>query len=81
MHQDAAARSREEATAHKLLKGVDFLIRKLLSYRLIDKHYRGEIVMNELLEIVRFIPIGFLGWVGLRMSGVLKPDRLEQLNK
>ena len=37
--------------------------------------------MNELLEIVRFIPIGFLGWVGLRMSGVLKPDRLEQLNK
>ena len=37
--------------------------------------------MNELLEIVRFIPIGLLGWLGLWMSEVLKPDRLEQLNK
>ena len=37
--------------------------------------------MNELLEIAGIIPSALFGWLGLRMSGVLSPDRLEQLNK
>lgn len=37
--------------------------------------------LNELLEVAGIIPSVFLGLLGLRLSEVFKPDKLEQLNK